>query len=139
MFCFDRLGWTPGGILVLGDDAGFAQRRNPVHATHAERVGNHEPAAAARWLGVIVHTQFRQVDHDSFTLRPGQDVAVRNHHPVAVFGQPAVDFWVGQQDLVLADVVLAGDVEQCVLPAGFGVLDLSDHVHIIGRQLKGGG
>ena len=93
---------------------------------------NHSLPAGTR-RRIVVQPHFRDVEYDPFARCVRQDEAGREYDRGSLAWCPAVYPQVGVDDFVIAEVVIARNIEQRFLLAGVNHLDFSDNIRI-GRR-----
>src|SRR5204863_314664 len=131
---------VPSRLHLLRLHPELAARRAPVVAPEADRVGGDERRLGITGRGAeVVEPQLGDVDHDALVRAAGQHPLGRHHDVRADRRHPRIDARVGVDDLVVAEVEPACDVEQRVALPDAVVADGADHrvgpgAHAVGRD-----
>src|SRR2546422_2584618 len=135
----DRLRDVPGRLHLLRLYPELAAWRAPVVAPEADRVGGDERRLGITGRGAeVVEPQLGNVDHDALVRAAGQHPLGRHDHVRADRRHPPIDARVRVDDLVVAEVEPARDVEQRVARADAVVADGAGD-RLPGRAQAGGG
>src|SRR5439155_22417602 len=135
----DRLRDVPGRLHVLRLHPELPAWRAPVLAPEADGVGGEERRAWVVGRGAeVVEPELGDVDHDALVRAARQHPLRRDDHVRADRWHPRIDARVRVDDLVVAEVEPARDVEQRVARADTVVADGADD-RLRGRAQAVGG
>src|SRR5437773_4737324 len=135
----DRLRDVPGRLHLLRLHPELAAWRAPGVAPEADGVGGDERRLWITGRGAeVVEPQLGDVDHDALVRAAGQHPLGRHHDVRADRRHPRIDAWVRVDDLVVAEVEPARDVEQRVALPDAVVADGADD-RLRGRAQAVGG
>ncbi len=134
MLVANRLGRVPVRVLHLLHDFRRAERRVPIHLADADRVAPDLRRLAFLRRRKIVQTVLRQVDDDAFARRHGQDAMLGQFNLYTRTRQPRIYARVRVEDFLVAESMLARDVDQGIfMPRQRGLL-IADQVARLRRQ-----
>ena len=125
MLFADRLGRIPRRQMLFSDDRRRTVGCIPALAADADRVRDDAVAPA---FGEVIEPVLGHVEHDSAVRRIGQDIARRNNDLGALSRQPGIDIRIGALELLGADVIAPGQIDEGIFMGGFDDLNLADDV-----------
>ena len=125
---------SPRGVLGHAHDAGRPLRRRPTDAPDTDREGVDRLPLAGLARRVVEEPHRREVDDDPLARRVGEYVARRQHDLAALARQPRIHAGIGADELLVADVEAACEVDEGVLARRAGDLQFTDQVAVRGVE-----
>ena len=135
MFVTYRLRWVPGRIPRHRDNLRSAQRRFPVHPANTHGIGMHYRRFALFGFREIIHSVFCEIQNEACSRAGRQDESIWQNNFRAITRQPDIHIRIGSHDILVAQTMTPGNVDQGILVACDDRRYRANNILPLGRQI----